>query len=127
MTSNESTCLDFLHLVIGKLLSCKMSSLEPRYETVKSYVTEDFDKTDLAAPVGNIKNIERIVSSEDNAILIDFIDSEGDRYRAKFVVQASSSGWRIESLKFECPGCFGVGINNDETCILCGGKGWGAT
>ena len=67
--------------------------------------------------VANLKVQGKIVT-------IYFYDDNQHLHRAKF--RSNNHSYLLLSLTFECPICFGEGINCDEDCIICGGIGWGA-
>jgi len=127
MTTDESTCLTLLNLIIGKLQPYEKSSLEEKYQEVRHFLTEDFDKTDFFSLPKEIQTLENISSEQKEGIFVYFLDSKNEqRYLAKFVAPAPRNDWKMSSLIYGCPCCFGEGVNNGETCILCGGSGWGS-
>lgn len=124
MTEDETTCLTLLRSVIAKLKPFARSLADSKYIVISSYVTDQFDPLDLVVDVGEIKVIEQ-VESEKEVISIDFIDVGDCRQRAKFAKRITDGSWGMESLKFECPVCFGEGVNDGEACPVCHGEGWG--
>lgn len=125
MTLDEVTCLALLGAAIARLQSCEHLSTDARYAAIRPYVTDRFDPLDVCILVPAIKAIEQITVQKDT-LLIDFVDAQGDCQRAQFSKQSPQGCWGMESLKFECPICFGDGMNDGKTCLGCSGNGWGA-
>jgi hypothetical protein len=97
----------------------------PRVDAkLSALLTSNFDKEDFQ---NSITRLSRIVKVDENlgSRNIVFEDVDGSLYRAS-LVKDSNSEWRVDSLKFECPICFGEGLNDGATCLMCGGVGWGA-
>jgi hypothetical protein len=86
-------------------------------------LTDDFDSMDLANRVAAVAELSRVEVNDDQAI-VEFWDLDGIHQRAKF--RRVEGEWKLQSLSFQCPVCFGTGINDDVTCIGCDGLGWGA-
>jgi hypothetical protein len=92
---------------------------------LQAYLADGFDPMDLLNRVTSVARVRRIVPSSTNAVIY-FYDVDEILQRAVFEL-AKPSKWRLASLKFQCPVCFGGGMNDDEKCIMCGGSGWGAS
>lgn len=90
---------------------------------LKDLVTSDFDVLDLASTISGVAQISEVEVAADSTT-IDFLDFDDTPYRAIF--KSQSGDWKLKALKFQCPVCFGTGINEGETCIGCSGIGWGA-
>jgi hypothetical protein len=88
-------------------------------------VNAEFKVEDLANRVSKIESIEDVQVGPD-AVYVQFQDADGYTYRASMVL-AASSDWRLTAMEFQCPICFGDGVNDGETCTMCGGKGWGVS
>jgi hypothetical protein len=83
-----------------------------------------FDVVDLSNHIGSVAKVNRIETRSDG-VFIYFVDTDGYPQRAIFEVPQSDKP-KLKSMQFECPACFGDGINDGATCILCDGVGWGA-
>jgi hypothetical protein len=92
--------------------------------TLEPYLADDFDEADLLNKISAIGDLSS-VSETDDRVSIEFSDIDGDLHRAVFR-RSSSGDWSLSSLKFQCPICFGTGVNMENTCTGCGGSGWGA-
>lgn len=88
-------------------------------------LADDFDPIDLLNPVRSIAGVEAIETTG-RRITIRFRDSDWELQQAIF--ESSPVGkWQLKSLKFQCPVCFGTGVNDGEACTMCGSCGWGAS
>ena len=92
---------------------------------IRPYLASNFDDLDFLNKVYGIREIKKYAESG-NEITVEFLDSTGDLNKAWFVRGSTESGWRLRSLRFNCPACFGTGKNDSQTCTLCEGLGWGA-
>jgi DnaJ-class molecular chaperone len=90
-----------------------------------AYLDEDFDPVDLQNRIDSIASIERVERTSSGAE-IQFHDADGCLQRGSFVLYQGTT-WHLRSMKFQCPVCFGDGVNDDRTCSMCGGTGWGAS
>ena len=90
-----------------------------------SDLADGFDAVDLLNTVDSVVNVEAIEATDRRAT-IWFSDTDRALQRAVFELSPSGK-WQLESLKFQCPVCFGTGINDGEKCGMCGGSGWGAS
>ena len=86
-------------------------------------LTREFDAIDFLNEVHGLSKVQLIQSAQDRSCAIIFEDKTGMLHRA--VLVADKGRLSLASLKFECPACFGSGVNDGEKCILCGGGGWG--
>jgi hypothetical protein len=93
-------------------------------ERLRIVLDERFDELDFLNQVNGVKRILRVRDAGVESVDVDFEDEEGFIHRARLVVKGDTIG--LHWLKFECPACFGAGVNNDGICTLCDGAGWGA-
>jgi hypothetical protein len=121
LTQNAQQCVELLR---------EIARLWPRNEagveiaSVKTRLTDDFDRIQFLNPVrGDIKIIQAIECNGE-AVGIHFLDRKGCLNRAVF--RRVGASWLLGKLEFQCPVCFGTGINDDIECFICGGSGWGA-
>jgi len=93
-------------------------------DQLQDFVTHDFESVDLANRVSAVAELSRIeVTDEDAAV--EFWDVDGTLQRAVLRRDMREGEWKLQSLKFQCPVCFGTGLNDDTKCVGCGGIGWG--
>ena len=97
----------------------------PFNSAIAAYISSDFENVDFASDIADLSAILSIDGSETRKVIV-FDDVDGFRYRAILVVEGDA-GWRIGSIKVQCPVCFGDGVNDDRPCTICGGSGWGVT
>ena len=90
---------------------------------LQKLIAHDFDKQDFLSEVRGIRIILQVDEPDTGGVNVDFQDETGYEHRAHFTAGETGS---LQWLKFQCPGCFGTGINNEEVCTLCDGLGWGA-
>jgi hypothetical protein len=88
-------------------------------------LADDFDAVDLLNRIESVAEIEN-VELIDGGAAVYFYDVDGCLQRALFDLPQSDR-WKLKSLKFQCPVCFGSGVNDDKECSICGGSGWGAS
>ena len=93
-------------------------------DRLKAFLAPDFDDIDLIIPVPGLRELGPIESTE-ATVTIYFDDAEGCPQRAIFK-DIGGQEWKLRSLTFECPVCFGTGKNDETECPICGGSGWGA-
>ena len=86
-------------------------------------VSNDFDVGDLNNQITSVSLVLSAHNNETDANVV-FQDVDGYVYRASLISEATS-GWRLQSLKFQCPVCFGEGENDGRQCTMCDGSGWG--
>ena len=91
---------------------------------LQSLITSDFDRADLLHELSGVAELLHVSAQADRTI-VEFLDRGGSPQRAIFVDIAPGE-WRLQSMKFQCCVCFGSGQNLEETCMVCGGMGWGA-
>jgi len=105
-------------------------ALWPAHETIlpkqmHDLVAKDFELVDLTNRVSAVVAPSRIESIGELAS-VEFRDADGTLQRAVFRQSTEDGKWRMRSLKFQCPVCFGTGSNDGDICIGCDGSGWGA-
>jgi hypothetical protein len=90
---------------------------------LREHLAASFDNIDFENRVEAVSTVEEIETGSHGAVLY-FYDADRTIHRAVFV-RSVRAGWKLESLKFQCPVCFGTGENDGAKCTICGG-GWGA-
>lgn len=99
--------------------------VDASHSSLKEYLADDFSRIDLYHGVNSIGAIQETDIEGKNATIY-FHDADDVLQRAVFrKVQASE--WKLVSLKFQCPICFGTGENEGDDCAMCGGIGWGVS
>jgi hypothetical protein len=122
-TRGEQALIVQLKSVV-KLWPTERAQLSSLSSALEGLLAPEFDRMDLLNGVSKVAKVRKVdITAE--AGTVEFLDSEGCPQRAIFEKDARGE-WRLHSLKFECPACFGAGVNNGATCTLCGGAGWGA-
>jgi hypothetical protein len=101
------------HAVDGALLS-----------NINAHLAAGFDPLDLNIHLNGFSNVVSVKKMQDKIYVI-FNDYDGYPHRASLVYK-NSSVLKLKALKFQCPACFGNGVNMGQICTLCGGSGWGA-
>jgi hypothetical protein len=120
----ERACITQLHKIVSLWPTETHAAMDTVQPALRNMMTNDFDRTDLLNEIHGVKKIlETLVSGDDAAI--EFIDTESCHQKAVFK-RIESGEWKLQSLKFQCPACFGSGINNESECKMCDGAGWGA-
>lgn len=89
---------------------------------LRDFLAEEFDRMDFLNRVRGISEITTFGIHVNN-VAIEFIDVDGGLQRAIFKCVGERE-WRLQSLKFQCPICFGVGENDGAVCSGCDGVGW---
>lgn len=116
--------LRVLHAAIKNWPRTDLEKKRPLDSPIAAFVTSDFDQGDFVTDVADVATILSTEEFDDGKVVIfDGVDEYS--YRA-VLVDEGSSGWRVRSIKFQCPGCFGDGVIDGLPCILCEGLGWGA-
>ncbi|OYV78868.1 MAG: hypothetical protein B7Z73_19395 [Planctomycetia bacterium 21-64-5] len=122
--SAADDCLDMLRDQIVGAWPKPGRDEPPDYrQRMASVLARDFDPVDFANRVAQVADVVGIWPTSDR-VEVQFHDSDGCLQRAVFT-PASGDAWVLQSLKFQCPACFGTGVNNGECCDMCGGAGWG--
>lgn len=123
---NSSTD-DCLELLVSRVLPIwpKPGDREaPEHaESLAPLLADDFDPVDLANRISDVAEVTQI-SLDADCVEIQFHDLDGCPQQAVFT-RRGSDAWALRSLKFQCPACFGSGVNNGAGCEMCGGAGWG--
>jgi len=102
-------------------------------EAFSGIVSADFEQVDfLNIPDGGRWGIvSKPLASDSRAVFLVYPTGSDTPNLAVLVLEPG--GWRLQSLKFQCPGCFGTGeltgrsIEENQPCYLCGATGWGAS
>ena len=130
MTTNKELseavhlCYSLLKKVISISQTNESSATVDRSTQIAPHISLDFDKVDFCNKIDGVTDIESIVETYDR---IQFVFHDGDAYPHRAVFQKDCEGnWKLHSLKFQCPVCFGTGVNDANECSICNGKGWGA-
>jgi hypothetical protein len=93
-------------------------------EQLAPYLAADFDHVDLLNKVIEVSRIVECETKEDHVVM-QFFDSDDCLHRATFTRHGTQ--WKLKSLKFQCPFCFGTGENDGHCCSSCGRSGWGVS
>jgi len=122
---DTDVCLVLLKDIIARWPKANDEDIETYRVALGSYLADSFEDVDLhnrIEAVASISSIERT----NEGVQIDFYDVDECLQRAAFE-SLRESEWRLKSLKFQCPVCFGEGVNDGDECDMCGGTGWGAS
>ena len=123
-TPSTDECLTLLRRILVNWPNTWDEAASTRGERSACFLTDNFDEVDFANNVNSIVEVIAITES-DTTIVIVFVGDDGCAHRAVFRTDCDGL-WHLESLKFQCPACFGTGDNNGTLCKMCGGVGWGA-
>lgn len=93
--------------------------------SLSEHLATNFDTVDLRNSVEAVAVVKEVGASA-HAATVYFYDTDGTLQRAELTV-AEEGRWRLVSLKFQCPACFGTGTNDGDGCTICGGRGWGVS
>ena len=118
----EARCVEVLNTILRTLSEARPASVDVLRDMVKELVAHSFDVTDLTNEIDAVQGVVRSYFDGDSNLILEFSDLSGYPHRAEFFKKDS---YRLASLKFQCPSCFGEGVVDNEKCILCGGLGWG--
>ena len=91
---------------------------------LQKLITTDFDASDLLHDLSGVAEVCAYERRGDQ-IIVEFLDKGGSVQRAIFI-SVSPDDWKLKSLTFQCPVCFGSGENLGAVCSICNGSGWGA-
>lgn len=97
--------------------------VEATFSLLRRYLAESFAAIDLQNRVHSVAAMKEVEARSQRAVLY-FNDVDEISQRAVFV-RSETHDWKLESLKFQCPVCFGTGENDSAKCTICGGVGWG--
>ena len=90
--------------------------------TTLGFTTNDFSALGQYSPQAEVLDV--IVHDDEARMLI----TEYPNAPALATLLRESDGtWKVDSFSFECPVCFGRGLEEDDRlCRSCGATGWGA-
>jgi len=129
MTPNQPLAqMDYIGVLKAAVKNWPLTESEKRYpqdSAIAEFISPDFDPIEFASDVDDVSSILSIDGSDEHKVVV-FDDVNGFRYRA-IVDYNLKSGWRLRSVKFQCPVCFGDGVNEGGACTMCGGSGWGVS
>ena len=122
MDEAVAQCLVLLRDVAGLWRKTLSESRVEIMARLQPFVSRAFDPADTAVCLAGLVSPVPVEVSR-NRVVIEFLEGEGGmEHRAFFELENDS--WRLRSLEFVCPVCFGTG-ENDGVCSICGGSGWG--
>ncbi len=119
------SCVVFLKEIIDRWPKANDDEIENHREVLCSYLADGFEDGDLHNKIEKVAKIAAIEKTT-QGVRIDFCDLDGYPQRAELHVLPGNE-LRLRSLKFQCPVCFGEGVNDGDHCGMCGGTGWGAS
>jgi hypothetical protein len=119
----ELLCISRLRSIVSLWPKKEVRLASPSH-ALKDLLASDFDAIDLATTISGVAEISD-VQIDTGSATIEFLDFDDTPHRAMFK-QTQSGEWKLKALKFQCPVCFGTGINDGEKCVGCSGVGWGA-
>jgi hypothetical protein len=120
-----SSLVPLLKSIIERWPKTGAESLQDVQNALRENLAAGFDPLDLHNRVTAVAELEEVDTRIDDRAMVDFYDV--DRWPQRAIFELSTSGaWKLKSLKFQCPVCFGSGENDGATCSICGGSGWGS-
>jgi hypothetical protein len=120
-----SHLVSLLKRIIARWPKAETEEVGAARDSLREYLADGFDVIDLHNCVESVAAVEKTEMKLDGAIVY-FYDPDEILQRAVFERQ-KSEGWKLKSLTFQCPVCFGTGENESAQCVMCGGSGWGAS
>ena len=117
-------CLENLKQVleIWPKTNLTLDEVKLNHRKMERFLTTEFDYKEMLSPIVGYSEVDS-TKIKNEFVTIDFYDCSNDLHRAKFKIMGSQCF--LVSLTFECPICFGQGVNDDNECTMCGGLGWG--
>lgn len=119
----KDDCLALLEQIVRIWPKTDGSEPQDYRSQLMPLLADDFDAIDFISNTIDRVSEVKDISMVEAKVSIEFYHSGGFLEKAVFIKQHGD--WRLQSLKFECPVCFGTGENDGETCTMCGGHGWG--
>ncbi len=99
---------------------------------LRDEISSDFDHASLVnVPGGRWAVVSKPLVTASRALFLVY-SAESDAPNLATMVRERGE-WRLQSLKFQCPGCFGTGEltgssrEENQPCYLCDATGWGAS
>ncbi|WP_181358530.1 hypothetical protein [Taibaiella chishuiensis] len=86
--------------------------------TIQEIIHPSFETRYLAHSVDFDFEVRSMEMPGKNEYIFFLEAGDGSPYRAVFIYEGK---WYLKSFLFQCQGCFG----DDDTCLVCGGEGWG--
>lgn len=123
--ADASVILPLLRSIVELWPKTGTENLEAVQISLRDRLAGTFDTVDLLNHVGSMATIKEFHGGV-GSVSVDFSDEDGSLQRAIFEL-SDTDEWKLRSLKFQCPVCFGTGTNQGRTCTICNGKGWGAS
>lgn len=133
MSDVQNPYLEFLRQVLTHWpkydLEASGSNLDKYMARIADFISNDFDSDDLLSGIKGFGNVEELTQLNDNFVIIKFFDTGSTLYKAE-IRKGPDEKIILESVKYECPACFGSGKleerdNKEIECYICGGIGWG--
>jgi hypothetical protein len=120
--TDEQRCIDLLQKLVASRSGAR--KLVGR-RALGELVDDAFDDASLLDAIRSVREVIAVSQGEEG-VLVEFADEDGHPHRARFI-ETAGGDWKLVSVVFRCPVCFGDGVNDSETCIACDGSGWGAS
>ncbi len=102
-----------------------VNDIAAAHRLLQADLADGFDQLDFYNPVASVAEVESVEIAPGRATV--FFHDENETLQRAVFGSYESEKWKLESLKFQCPVCFGSGVNDDSTCTICGGSGWGVS
>jgi hypothetical protein len=123
-TQGDAILVRLLRQLVAMWPKAGTKNVDAAFSQLREHLAVGFDDIDFENRVESVSAVKKIETSSQGAVLY-FCDADKSLQRAIFV-RSGPEGWELESLKFQCPVCFGTGGNDGAKCTMCGGGGWGA-
>lgn len=119
MSEPLSSCLD----VLGRVIAMAKDSPHGRNISgeIANLVVEGFDCRQLDWSLDSVKIVKASYFHGTNFVIEFTMVGEDYLFRSEFMRNAANNSWRLYCFCGACPGCFGDGILDGETCLLCDG------
>ena len=124
MSDLITSCVTFVKSLLLSWPKKNNANIECVMKSMSNSLSQNFDESDLLIGISGIGEVVNTILLSESMVIVEFNDTEGYLYRAK-VIKDSSNKMLLEYVKFQCPSCFGSGINDGDECYICGGVGWG--
>ena len=116
--------LPLLKSIVERWPKTGAEDLQHIQRTLSKNLAAGFNQLDLQNRVSAVAGVREVNTTIDSVAVVDFYDVDGCLQRAIFELSAPAE-WKLKSLRFQCPVCFGSGENDGAACSMCDGSGWG--